>query len=157
MTDRDAGNHAEFSCEPDPGNPGWNRWRLSDATRYNETVLGPVLLRVEDGAKVRLRIIPQRHHINSSNTIHGAITLGLIDISLFAALHVLRGIGAAGGSTVDLSTQFIDAGDAAEPLDAVVEVLRETRRLAFLRGLVVQNERIVASFTSTVRKATTPA
>ena len=54
--------------------------------------------------------------------------------------------------TVDLTTQFIGKGDAALPLDAVVEVLRETRRLGFLRGLIVQGDEKVASFTGTVRK-----
>jgi hypothetical protein len=34
----------------------------------------------------------------------------------------------------------------------VVEVLRETGRLVFLRGLVVQDEDMVASFTATIRK-----
>jgi hypothetical protein len=34
-------------------------------------------------------------------------------------------------------------------------VLRETGRLIFLRGLVVQDEDLVASFTGTVRKAPT--
>ena len=56
--------------------------------------------------------------------------------------------------TVDLQTQFIGAGDAERPLDSVVEVLRETRRLAFLRGLVVQDDDLVASFAGTVRKPT---
>ena len=28
-----------FTCEPDPDNPGWVRWRLTDPTRYN-VVLG---------------------------------------------------------------------------------------------------------------------
>jgi hypothetical protein len=35
----------------------------------------------------------------------------------------------------------------------VVELLRETGRLAFLRGLIVQDDDIVASFEGTVRKA----
>jgi acyl-coenzyme A thioesterase PaaI-like protein len=34
----------------------------------------------------------------------------------------------------------------------VCEVLRETGRLVFLRGLVVQEDETVASFTGTVRK-----
>ena len=42
-------------------------------------------------------------------------------------------------------------------IDAVVEVLRETGRLGFLRGLVVQaptdaSETLVASFSATIRK-----
>ena len=53
---------------------------------------------------------------------------------------------------MDLSAQFISGGDAGKPLDSVVEVLRETRRLAFLRGLVVQEDQMIASYTATIRK-----
>jgi acyl-coenzyme A thioesterase PaaI-like protein len=65
---------------------------------------------------------------------------------------VLRGVDAGRSVTVDLTTQFIGAGDASRPLDSVVELLRETHRLAFLRGLVVQDDDKVASFAATIRK-----
>ena len=54
--------------------------------------------------------------------------------------------------TLDLCTQFIGAGRIDEPLDAVVELLRETGRLLFLRGLIVQGDETIASFTATIRK-----
>ena len=50
----------------------------------------------------------------------------------------------------------IGGGRLGEPLDAVVEQVRETGRLIFLRGMVVQglnDEHIVASFSGTIRKA----
>ena len=64
------------------------------------------------------------------------------------ALHV----DAAGSVTLGIETQFIGPGDASKPLDAVVQILRETRRLGFLRGLVEQDEALVAGFSATVRK-----
>lgn len=141
-----------FTCEPDPENPGWHRWKLADETRFNEAVLGRMLLRTEGENHCRVRIFPQHHHTNSAGNIHGAITLGLIDIALFAAMFVLRGVNAAGSVTLGVETQFIGAGNPAKPLDAVVEVLRETRRLGFLRGLVEQEDQLVASFSGTIRK-----
>lgn len=151
-----------FICEPATDNPGWLRWRLSNPTLFNEAVLGPVLVRAEDGGadgfgKVRVRIIPQHHHRNNSGNIHGAVTLALIDIALFAAMKVLRDVDAAGSVTLGIDTQFIGTGNAGLPLDALVEVLRETGRLGFLRGLVVQaptdaGETLVASFSATIRK-----
>lgn len=142
-----------FVCEPDPGNPGWSRWRIADATRFNEAVLGKQIVRAERGDSCRMRIAPRDPlHTNSAGRVHGGITLALIDVSLFAAMYVLRGVDAGRSVTVDLTTQFIGAGDAARPLDSVVELLRETHRLAFLRGLVVQDDDKVASFTATIRK-----
>lgn len=157
MTDAHAAEYARFSCEPDPDYPGWHRWGLSDPTLFLGAVLGRVLVRPEDANSARVRLIPQRHHTNSANNIHGGLTLGLIDVALFAAFQIVRGVSASGSSTVDLSTQFINAGDPGKPLDAVVEVLRETGRLGFLRGLVMQDNVVIASFASTVRKPTTRA
>lgn len=142
-----------FVCEPDPGTPGWLRWRIADASRFNEAVLGKQIVRAEGSDICRMRIVPRDPlHTNSAGRVHGGITLGLIDISLFAAMYVLRGVDAGRSVTVDLTTQFIGAGDAARPLDSVVELLRETHRLGFLRGLVVQDDDKVASFTATIRK-----
>jgi acyl-coenzyme A thioesterase PaaI-like protein len=148
---------AHFRCEPDPDHPGWNRYELSDATRYNRAVLGPLIIRAEgdspsDFRHCRVRLSPVEHHVNSAGRIHGGVTLGLIDVALFAAMYLLRGVPPAGSVTVDMQTQFIGAGDAARPLDAVVELLRETYRMGFLRGLVVQDDDLVASFTATIRK-----
>jgi uncharacterized protein (TIGR00369 family) len=143
---------SNFVYHPDPENPGWNRWMLADTTRYNEAVLGKQIVRAEGDNTARMRIVPQHVHTNSAGKVHGAIILALADVSLFAAMYVLRGLDAGGSVTIDLSSHFIGAGDASRPLDAVVELLRETRRMAFLRGLVVQDDDIVASFSGTIRK-----
>jgi uncharacterized protein (TIGR00369 family) len=142
-----------FVCEPDPENPGWQRWRIADESRFNDAVLGKQLVRAEGADICRVRLIPRDpQHTNSAGRIHGGVTLAMIDVSLFAALYVLRGVDAGRSVTVDLATQFIGAGDPGQPLDSVVEVLRETRRLGFLRGLVVQGDEKVASFSATIRK-----
>jgi uncharacterized protein (TIGR00369 family) len=97
-------------------------------------------------------MLPERRHSNLLDAVHGGITLSLIDVSLFACMrHAIDG-DAAGSVTLDLSTQFIGAGIIGKPLDAVVEVLRETRRLLFLRGTVIQEDHLVAAFNGTVRK-----
>jgi len=114
--------------------------------------MGEMLVRAE-GGKCRLRMFPVRKHQNLQGMIHGAVTLGLIDISMFAALRTLRSGDAGGSVTLELSTQFIGAGQPDRPLDAVVEILRETRRLLFVRGEVVQGDNLVAGFTGIVRKA----
>jgi acyl-coenzyme A thioesterase PaaI-like protein len=141
-----------FIWEPHPDHPGWIRYELSTPERYNRAVLGQLLIRAESEAQCRVRLIPRELHANSANRIHGGITLGLIDVALFAAAYALRGIPVSGSVTVDLQTQFIGAGDAVRPIDAVVEILRETRRMVFLRGLVQQDDDLVASFSATTRK-----
>lgn len=141
-----------FTCEPDPENPGWHRWRLADETRFNEAVLGRMLIRVENEKFCRVRIQPRHIHTNNAGNVHGAISLALIDVSLFAAMFMLRGVDASGAMTLGIETQFIGPGNPEKPLDAVVEVLRETGRLGFLRGLIEQDDSLVTAFSGTIRK-----
>jgi len=151
-------NDDAFRYEPAAEYPGWFTWDLTDQTLFNAQTMGRMLTRIEDrpdGTKVsRLRMLPQRRHSNVQNSVHGGVTLALIDVSLFAAMRTLLGGNAAGAVTLDLSTQFIGSGQIGEPLDAVVEVLRETGRLVFLRGLVVQGDGTIAAFNGTIRKPT---
>ena len=144
-----------FSCEPDPENPGWQRWRVTDKNRFNEAVLGKQVARIEGPTTARLRMWPTPIHGNVGGNVHGGIVLALADISLFSTLYLLRGVDAGRSVTIDLSTQFIGAGDLSRPLEAVVELLRETGRMAFLRGLIVQADDIVASYGGTIRKPST--
>ncbi|MDK2762268.1 MAG: PaaI family thioesterase [Sphingopyxis sp.] len=147
-----------FSAEDMDG--GWLSWNLKDPTRFNNFI-EPLMVRVEtptgDGRpRARVRMLPTRKHSNLGDNVHGAVTLALVDIALFAASHQFGSIDAGHSVTLDLSTQFVGAGRVGEPLDAVVELVRETGRLIFLRGLVVQGEAdrdIILSFAGTIRKA----
>ena len=142
-----------FEHGPDPDNPGWRHWNLKDETLFNGAVMGKLITRVEEGGqKSRLRTFPERKHENLQGIIHGAVTLSLIDISLFTTMHTI-GCGNAGPSvTLELSTQFIGAGQVDRPLDSITEIVRETGSLVFIRGLVVQDDHTVASFSGIVKK-----
>jgi uncharacterized protein (TIGR00369 family) len=144
-----------FVYEDDPDSPGWKRWWLPEPNRFN-AFLGPISVKVEEGI-ARVRMQPAERHANLRGQVHGGALLGFMDVALFAAA---RGFGVLTGhtaATLDLSVQFISGGDIDEPLEARIELLRETRRLLFLRGLVVQEAGVVASFTGTVRKPSAQA
>lgn len=141
-----------FEHGPDPENPGWRHWNLKDQTLFNGAVMGRLITRKDDDGRARLRMFPERRHENLQGIIHGAVTLGLIDISMFTTMHTI-GTGNAGPSvTLELSTQFVGGGDINRPLDCVTEIVRETGKLVFVRGQCVQDDDIVASFSGIVRK-----
>ncbi|MEY4269119.1 MAG: hypothetical protein RLZZ58_335 [Pseudomonadota bacterium] len=139
---------------------GWLSWNLHDQTRFN-AFLEPLSVRREaptaDGRPVaRVRMHPTRQHSNLGDNVHGAVTLALVDVALFAAAHQFGSLNAGFSVTLDLSSQFVGGGRIDEPMDAVVELVRETGRLVFLRGLVVQGAEdrdIILSFAGTIRKA----
>ncbi|QHL90765.1 PaaI family thioesterase [Sphingomonas changnyeongensis] len=148
--------HPAFIHDPHPDHPGWLRWELSDADRFN-TALGPLIVRRDGDGRVRLRAFPARAQSNLSDNVHGGALLGMIDVALFATAR-LHGIVEAGVAvTLDLSTQFIAGAAIDRPLDLVSEVLRETGRLVFVRGLIEQQDaaggtQICASYSGTIRK-----
>lgn len=143
--------HRPLSPEETHGQEGWYTWNMIDRTRFNTQVLGEMWVRAE-GTQCRLRMFPERRHTNLADMVHGAVTLSLTDIALFATMHMI-GHGDAGPSvTVELSSQFVGPGDPTKPLDAVTEITQETGRMMFARGQCVQGERIVTSYSGIVRK-----
>ncbi|WP_423142276.1 PaaI family thioesterase [Parablastomonas sp. CN1-191] len=142
-----------FLSEPDSEFPGWHTWQLADPTRFNALVFPRLLVRRDDDGKARLRFVPGRQHTNLSGAVHGGAVLSLVDIALFACSRMLGVIEVGTAVTLDMSVQFIGPGREGEPCDAVTELLRETRRLVFLRGTVEQpGGHLVAAFSGTIRK-----
>jgi acyl-coenzyme A thioesterase PaaI-like protein len=159
----DLNPRVQMHFHDEPLGDGWIAWNLKDPSRYN-ALIEPLQVRRDadtpDGRPTaRLRMVPGRQHSNLGNNVHGAITLGLIDIALFASCHQFGVLNVGPSVTLNLDTQFIAAGRIDEPLDAVTELVRETGRLVFLRGMVVQGEgdrHIVATYAGTIRKASVP-
>ncbi len=127
---------------------------MIDGSRYNGQVLGKMLVRSDGNGNARLRMFPEHRHSNLGDNVHGGTILGFIDVALFGASRMFGLIDPGTSVTLDLSVQFIGAGRIGEPLDAEVELLKETRRLLFLRGLVIQGNDKIASFAGTIRKPT---
>ena len=140
----------EFLYEEHPDHPGWMRWGFKDPTRYN-AFLGEMMVRAHD-RRAFVRMTPERQHSNLADRMHGGALLGFIDVALFAAARSFGLISAGTAVTLDLNTHFIGGGRLGEAVEAQVELLRETGRLLFLRGLVVQGSDTVAEFSGTIRK-----
>lgn len=147
--------HPDIHHIPSPDHPGWWTWDLPLNRRYSAT-LGPLLVRPDGPGRARCRMVPDGSHSNIGDTVHGGALLTFIDMAFFAGGY-MAGFADVEAVTLDTAVQFIGAGRLGLPLDAEVELLRETGRLAFMRGLVVQDGATVASFTGTLRKMRPPA
>ena len=142
--------HPSIRHQPDPAHPGWWTWEIDEGERFNATI-GKLIVRAEGEREARCRIFPGIAQSNLADVTHGGAVLTLIDMAMFAGGH-LAGADIAYSVTLDLSCQFLSPGRLDQPLDCTVELLRETKRLAFMRGLVVQGEETVASWSGTLRK-----
>ncbi len=146
-----------FVHEPDPEFPGWHTWELNEGPRFNSHGLGRMIVRPDGPRSACLRLLEvDERHSNILDAIHGGVTLAMIDVGMFAAACLIVGPAMIGGVTLELTNQFIGAGRIGEPLDVVSEVMKETGRLAFMRGTVQQGDHLVASFMGTLRKPGAP-
>jgi uncharacterized protein (TIGR00369 family) len=144
---------ARFVSSPAPEHPGWQWWDISDPTLFTTQAMGRFLVRREGKNRCRLRMFPERRHANiTANVVHGGVTLALADTALFATMDILLEGAAEESVTLDLSSQFIGAAHVGQPLDAMTEILRETGRMVFLRGMVLQDDVVISAFSATVRK-----
>jgi len=138
------------SLLPAPEHPDWHEWRVPGA--FNREVIGTLLVRDEGDGWARTRIFPAALMGNVHGTIHGGIIAALADATLFAGPGVLTGQDLGASVTVELSVQFIGAGNMDEPLDGLVSILRETGRMIFCQGKIVQGDNAIAGFSGIVRK-----
>ncbi len=128
---------------------GWTTWGTG-ADPY-ETYIGPFCFRV-DGERARCAFEPQPHHLNGGGALHGGILMSFADFSLFAFAHnALRGQMAV---TLTCNSEFLSAGGLDGWVEAEGEVLRETRSLVFVRGLIRQGGRPLLAFSGTLKKIT---
>jgi uncharacterized protein (TIGR00369 family) len=126
---------------------GWTTW--SQGGDPYETAIGPFYFRVEDG-RARCVFEPRPHHLNGGGSIHGGCLMSFADFSLFAIAHnVLAGAHAV---TLTCNSEFIGAGSLDGLVEADGEVLRDTRTLIFVRGLVKQQNRPLLSYSGTLKK-----
>jgi uncharacterized protein (TIGR00369 family) len=133
-----------------PDHPGWHEWRVPGA--FNREVIGTLLVREEGNGFARTRIFPAAQMGNVHGIIHGGIISALADATLFAGPGLLTGQDLGASVTVELSVQFIGAGRMDEPLDGLVAILRETGRMIFCQGQIVQGDNAVAGFSGIIRK-----
>lgn len=136
---------------PDPDHPGWWSWDFEDDSKFH-SVVGKLLVRADGPGRATCRMFPDERHSNLGDMVHGGAILTFIDMALFAGGR-LAGAQVIRAVTLDLSTRFLSRGRIGAPLDAEVELLRETKRLAFFAGKVVQEGELVAHFSGALRKS----
>lgn len=146
---------AAFAFEDDKDEPGWLICRPVRSGWFFD-LFGLVRARAEDDRHARIRFMPEPRHLNIIGTVHGGFSLAVVDQVLFLAPAALGVSGAVGGNTIDTSAQFIAPLLTGKPMDAVVEILRETGRMIFMRGLIEQDGIVSVAFSGTIKKAPTP-
>ncbi len=129
---------------------GWRTWYGQERGDPFETHIGPLCYRIEADGRVRCAFEPRREHLNGGGAIHGGALMSFADFSLFCIAHAA--LVDASAVTLTCNSEFIAAGRAGPIVEASGEVLRQTRALVFVRGLVTQDNAPILSFSGTLKK-----
>ncbi len=131
---------------------GWTTW--SKGSDPFETAVGPFCFRADDREEARCAFWPRREHLNGGGTIHGGLLMSFADFSLFAIAH--KALAGAKAVTVTCNSEFLSPGCLDEMVEAHGDVLRATRSMVFVRGLVTQGSRPLLAFSGTLKKLASP-
>lgn len=132
----------------DTTDEGWTRWGGKPG-RFGE-LLGGHWYRGGDGA-VELRADPEDRHLNNGGHLHGGYLMSIADQALFAIARP-RLSAEIGAVTLTFNSEFLGAGASGSPITATGEVLRETGKMLFIRGLLTQEGNAILAFSATLRK-----
>ena len=130
---------------------GWHCWPRANQGRFHD-LLGDFYFRAMPDGSVECRMPTDRRHSNGLGFLHGGFLMSFIDMSMFA--FIFRQLQKSGAVTLSCATDFLSGGIVGQPIDATGEILKETGKMLFVRGLLKQGDTIVCSFTGTMRKIT---
>jgi uncharacterized protein (TIGR00369 family) len=119
-------------------NSDWQPRLTNDFSHF----VGPVLEHVEDGRRVFAFQADERH-ANDRGVVHGGMLMTFADQAF--GEQVLDTVGRKLCATVKLNTQFIAAVLVGDFVEGRAEIVRATRSLVFVRGMLTVGDRSVAA------------
>ena len=138
----------------DPDNPGWYTWNFERGSFAAAT--GKFLFKPDGAGQAITRIFPTDSLLNMGGSIHGGAVMSFIDMSLFAGGR-RAGMEEGHYVTLDCSVHFIGRGRAGKPLDAHLQLVKQTRGgHFFFVGTCIQAGEPTHSFTGTLKRVRPP-
>ncbi len=118
---------------------GWRCHR--DSEGFNGTV-GPFWFHETEGAGL---LIEPRHCNPHLGTLHGGVVMTFADIGLGVGVARVLREERQNSVTAALNTQFVSIGQVGDFITCRAEVIRHSRHLVFVRGLICAGERTIAN------------
>jgi uncharacterized protein (TIGR00369 family) len=113
----------------DPISAGWEAKRRDDFPDF----AGPMWEKRENGARI-FGLLTDRRHANDRGVVHGGMLMTFADHS-FGEL-VLDSVDRADCATIQLNTHFLRSVQPGDFIEARGRIVRRTRRLVFMHGLL---------------------
>jgi acyl-CoA thioesterase len=112
--------------------------------------LGIELLEMEAG-RAKLALTLQPRHMNSWNTVHGGVTMTMLDVAMSMAGRSLDP-DAVSGVTVEMKTTFLQPGGSpGERIFAIAEAIHRSTTLCFCEAGLWNGDVLVARASGTFK------
>lgn len=120
---------------------GWTSISASGFTG----LAGPFWSYGEGEDKTMGLLLEERHSNNHLGTVHGGVVMTFADIGLGSAVAAVMGEKRMGCVTVSLQTQFVSVARVGEFMTCQPEIVRASKQLLFIRGLIKVGDKTIAS------------
>lgn len=139
----------------DPDHPGWYSWGDFERGSF-AAATGKLLFRPDGPGRAVCRIFPDETLLNRGGSIHGGAIMSFVDMALFAGGRC-AGMDEGHYVTLDCSVHFIGRGRAGAPLDAHLQLVKQTRGgHVFFLGACEQGGQPTHSFSGTLKRVRPP-
>lgn len=127
---------------------GWSTW--GNGSDPFETLAGPFYMRSAVGGGYECAFIPQVHHANGMGNIHGGALMTFADFALFAHAHDYMGEHPC--VTMQFESQFVGGAQVGAMITSAGEIVRATRTMIFIRGLISQSDKPVLAYSAILKR-----
>ncbi|MFT7405184.1 PaaI family thioesterase [Zhongshania sp.] len=136
---------------PDIESSDWMAMPMPEGDSF-DSLLDPYQFRKVAAGKAEALFETNTHSQNGQNGLHGGLLAARAEQVLYLPLYVNRSVALRRVVTIDMTLQYVAGGNVGLPILAEIELIQETGRMGFIRGVLKQEGRVLTSFTATLRK-----
>ena len=120
---------------------GWKRIEAEGFTGH----VGPFWMLDEENSRTLGLFVEPKHCNVHLGTLHGGVAMTFADIGLGSGVAKVLGEQRLNCVTASLNTQFISIARIGEFIQVTPEIIRQSKALVFVRGLIKVDDKIIAS------------
>ncbi len=127
---------------------GWSTW--GNGSDPFETLTGPFYMKpLAEGGYI-CAFMPEERHCNGMGNIHGGCLMTFADFALFAHCHDYMNEQPC--VTMQFESQFVGGAKAGVLIESQGEIVRATRTMLFIRGVLSQSDKPVLAYSAILKR-----
>ena len=107
--------------------------------------VGPFWMLDKDGERSMGLFVEERHTNMHMGSLHGGVVMTFADIALGSGVVSVLGEKSKSCATLSLQTQFVSVARVGDFISCTPEVIRQSKSIIFVRGLIKVGEKTIAS------------